>query len=250
MKLPTLGLGTVAFGRDWGLKYPQRTHRTSLPTDSELDRLLSVAEELGVTLLDTAPAYGSSEERLGTLLRGRSHSFVISTKAGETSTPQGSTFDFRPSTLRASVERSLERLYVDVLDFVFLHAGPDDSEALGGLETLLRLRDEGKVRWVGASTKSVQGGLRAVETCDAVMLTYNHQDRSQEEVLDKAGGQTKVLIKKPLASGHVGAPDEALRFVAEHPAVDSVVVGTTNVEHLRANARAINSVSCENSTRS
>ena len=73
------------------------------------------------------------------------------------------------------------------------------------------------------------------------MLTYNPIERSQEPVLDAAVGRVPVLIKKPLASGHwtlEHAPADALTFVAAHPAVGTVIVGTVNPEHLRANVAA------------
>ena len=60
-----LGLGTVKFGRTRGLKYPEPF---SLPSDAEARRLLDTARDLGVNFVDTAPAYGASEERLGELL--------------------------------------------------------------------------------------------------------------------------------------------------------------------------------------
>ena len=95
--LPRLGLGTVAFGRDWGLKYARRAR---LPSDAELDQLLGTALDLGVTLLDTAPAYGTSEERLGQLLRQWPGRFLLSTKVGETSTSRPQ--PFAPASSAAS----------------------------------------------------------------------------------------------------------------------------------------------------
>ncbi|MEM9557100.1 MAG: aldo/keto reductase [Acidobacteriota bacterium] len=236
-----LALGTLAFGRTWGLKYPRPV---VLPSDAELDRLLGVAAELGVDLLDTAPAYGTAEQRLGQRLHHHRGAFRLATKAGEESTPdKGSHFDFRPEALRRSVERSLRRLRVDCLDIVFLHAGADDHEALEGVETLRRLQEEGALRQVGASTKSVDGGLAAVAVCDVVMLAYNPIDRSQEPVLDAAAARgVGVLVKKPLASGHWAtkrSAAEALTFAARPPAVSHVVVGTTSAEHLRSNAAAL-----------
>ncbi|MEO1085122.1 MAG: aldo/keto reductase [Acidobacteriota bacterium] len=233
---PRLGLGTVAFGRDWGLKYPVR-----IPDDAALERLLDLAADLGVTHLDTAPAYGASEERLGRLLARRPGRFTVSTKVGEVSTPRGSRFDFSPAAIRHSVEASLKRLRADVLDLVFLHSSGDDARALEGLDALLDLRAEGKLRLVGASTKTVQGGLDAVRRCDAVMIAYSHRDRSQAAVLEAASGSVPVFVKKPLDAGGV-TPEgvaEALAFVARHPAVTTVLVGTTDPEHLRANARVV-----------
>lgn len=63
-----LGLGTVALGRAEGLKYPRPVR---IPTDEDALELLSRARAVGVNLIDTAPAYGLAEERLGSLLPGR-----------------------------------------------------------------------------------------------------------------------------------------------------------------------------------
>lgn len=56
-----LGLGTVKFGRDQGVKYPSGF---TIPDDREAADLLALARDLGINLIDTAPAYGRSEERL------------------------------------------------------------------------------------------------------------------------------------------------------------------------------------------
>ena len=89
-----LGLGTVKFGRNQGVKYP---NSFSLPSDKELSHLLSLAADVGINLLDTAPAYGMSEERLGHLLQGQRHQWIISTKVGEEFIQGQSYFDFSPS---------------------------------------------------------------------------------------------------------------------------------------------------------
>ena len=62
-----LGLGTGKLGRDQGVKYPSGFQ---IPDDDEARMLLKLARDLGINLIDTAPAYGRSEERLGPLLRG------------------------------------------------------------------------------------------------------------------------------------------------------------------------------------
>ena len=65
LEVSRLALGTVKFGRNEGVRYPQPFE---LPSDAQLDTLIGCAAELGVNLLDTAPAYGHSETRLGRLL--------------------------------------------------------------------------------------------------------------------------------------------------------------------------------------
>ena len=63
-----LGLGTVKLGRDSGVNYAQPFR---LPTMREARHLIDRAHSLGINLIDTAPAYGTSEERLGELLAGQ-----------------------------------------------------------------------------------------------------------------------------------------------------------------------------------
>src|SRR5690606_15619655 len=79
LTVSALGLGTVKFGRNTGVKYPRSFE---LPDRSAAANLLSLARDLGINLLDTAPAYGESEERLGELLQGQRQDWLICTKAG------------------------------------------------------------------------------------------------------------------------------------------------------------------------
>ena len=127
-----IGLGLFKLGRNEGIKYPQAY---DLPTDKEAASLLAKAAELGVNLLDTAPAYGTSEARLRELMRrhawfGGRDRWVICTKAGEEFDDGQSRYDFSPQHLRASVERSLRRIGVDELDVVLLHSDGRDTEIL------------------------------------------------------------------------------------------------------------------------
>ena len=101
-----LGLGTVKLGRDQGVKYPDRFR---IPDDTQALALLNQARELGINLIDTAPAYGISEERLGPLLRGQRQDWVIVSKVGEEFSNGASHFDFTPAHTRFSLERSLRR---------------------------------------------------------------------------------------------------------------------------------------------
>ena len=113
-----LGLGTVKLGRDQGVKYPSGFQ---IPDDDEARRLLKLARDLGINLIDTAPAYGRSEERLGPLLRGQRHDWVIVSKVGEEFSDGQSRHDFSAAHTRFSVERSLKRLETDCIDLVLVH---------------------------------------------------------------------------------------------------------------------------------
>lgn len=264
IEVSALGLGTVKIGRVGGLKYATAG---ALPSDEDVARLLRGARELGVNLIDTAPAYGVSEARIGEVMRrsgwfGGRDGWVVSTKVGEEfdEASASSSFDFSRAHTRMSVERSLVRLGTECVEVVLVHSdGRDEwiARESGAMEELERLRDEGKVRVIGMSTKSREGGLAAVErvhgaggmqsgggaansaSSAAVMVTYNVEAREEGTVIDAAArAGVGVLVKKGLASGRVGDAGEAIRFALRHPGVSSLIVGTTNAGHLETNVRA------------
>lgn len=244
VSLSIVGLGTVKFGRDTGVKYPGSVR---IPTDQEASALLTAAEGLGVNVLDTAPAYGNSEDRLGRLLEARTHPWFLVTKAGEAWDGTKSTFDFSESAIRASIERSRSRLNVQSLGCVLLHsdgaAEQHESGFAGAIRALEQARSAGMVRTIGASLKTVAGADRAIRWADVLMLEFG----SEPEFADVAGRASDrgigILAKKALASGHLDklGPDPvrtAMKRTLSIPGVCSVIVGTTNVKHLRENVDA------------
>lgn len=243
-----IGLGTVKLGRNQGVKYPQAF---AIPDDAAAANLIAQARDLGINLIDTAPAYGNSEERLGHLLQGQRSDWIICTKVGEEFDNGESRFDFSAQHTRFSIERSLRRLRTDVLDIVLVHSDGNDLDVIhrsDALATLARCKQEGLIRAFGVSTKTVEGGIAAAQLSDGVMATYNALYTAELPVLDYCGAHHKgVLIKKALASGHIGTrggpinlgtnitAEESLRTVLRHPAVSSAIVGTINLQHLRDN---------------
>lgn len=232
--VPLLSLGTVKLGRNTGLKLPA----FELPSDEDVTRLLNVALKLGINLLDTAPAYGSSEQRLGQLLPGRRHDWLLCTKVGEVFDGERSSWDFSPEHTIASIERSLQRLRTDVLDIVLVHSDGRDEAIVhehGTLEALAELKSRGLVRAFGLSGKSAEGGRLALPHVDVLMATLNADDRSEAGLIaDAEKSGVGVLVKKALGSGR-HAPS-TLTDVAASPGVSSIVLGTTNPDHLKSTA--------------
>lgn len=245
LRVGPVGLGTVKFGRNRGVKYPQTF---DLPDRAAIARLLAAAAELGINLLDTAPAYGTAEERLGEALAGQRERWLIAGKAGEEFDGERSRFDFSPPALRASVERSLRRLRTDRLDILLLHSdGQAETAARFGpaFALLDQLKREGLIRASGFSGKTVAGGLLALDHVDVVMVTMNTADLTQRPVIAAAHNAGKgVLIKKALASGQgpaaggVDAVAAAMQLIFAEPGVSAVVVGSLSIEHLTADVRA------------
>lgn len=251
-----LGLGTVKLGRNQAVKYPRAF---DLPSDADARALLDLAAELGINLLDTAPAYGSSEARLGTLLTGQRDRWVLSTKVGEEFSAETgeSRFDFSEAHTIRSVDRSLARLATDHLDIVLVHSDGNDLDILRRAHTmdaLARCQAQGKVRALGFSPKSVEGARAALPLCDVLMLALNPAAPEMLPVVREAhAAGVGVLIKKGLQSGHLprapaparaetkatADPVEAcLGYLLREPGVSSVVVGTLNPAHLRQNVEA------------
>lgn len=237
ISVSAIGLGTVKFGRNEGLKYPSTF---TLPTDNEIDVLLQTANDLGINLLDTAPAYGTSEERLGNALRGQRQKWVISTKVGEEFMDGKSQFDFSSEALRQSIERSLMRLHTDYLDIVFVHSDGSDARIIEEdhvFSQLAALKKEGKIRAFGMSTKTIAGGKLSVDLADLVMVAFSPSYAEEREVIAYAEQKHKgIFIKKALSSGHLPTSvADTMRFVFSEPGVTSVIVGTLNPAHLRQN---------------
>ena len=234
-----LSLGTVKLGRDQQVKYPTAVN---IPSDKQALLLLDHARELGINLIDTAPAYGTSEERLGYLLASRRQDWLICTKVGEEFEAGVSSYNFSAQHCRYSVERSLTRLATDYLDIVLIHSNGDDLDILskyGTLETLVELKQQGKIRLVGMSHKTIAGAQAAVAAgVDVLMATLNKDQAQEKAVIATAAQQgVGVLIKKALRSGHAQANE--LSWVAQQPGVGSIVVGTTNLDHLTENVAQI-----------
>ncbi len=244
-----LGLGTVKLGRNQGVKYP---HGFELPTDQQAQYLLALSQELGLNLLDTAPAYGHSEQRLGELLTNRQR-WVIVTKVGEQFHAGQSQFDFSATAIRSSVEQSLRRLRTDWLDVVLLHSHGHDLEILQGeaLPTLRQLQQQGWIRAVGISSKTVEGGLHAVDCCDVVMVTHNPSYQQERAVIAAAQQRQRgVLIKKALLSGHLSQFTDnpiahCFKCVFAEPGVSSAIIGTLNPQHLQHNVATLQRVLSE-----
>ncbi len=255
IEVSRLGLGAVKFGRNTGVKY---SSHFDLPSDEDILQLLDVAEELGINYLDTAPAYGTSEERIGKLLSGDSPDrFMIFTKVGEWYKDGVSSFDFTEAAVLRSVDESRKRLQRDVLDVVLIHSdGVDENEEKfeEAFAALHELKSRGIIRAAGMSPKTAEGARLAVERCDVVMLTLNERERAMIPLIREAAeGGVGVIIKKGFASGRFGGDSHggvgaeetvdpvarALGFIFDTPGVTTLVTGTLNVDHLRRSAEVV-----------
>lgn len=248
LELSPLGFGAFKIGRNEAIKYEQAYE---LPSEEEVARLLDDVLDAGVNYIDTAPAYGLSEQRIGDALADRTTAFILSTKVGERFADGRSTYDYSESGVRESIDRSRERLKVDVLDLVFVHSHGEDMRILNETDvvgTLRSLREAGRVRAIGFSGKTVEGAQAALAWADAIMVEYHLDDHSHEAVITQAADRgVGVVVKKGLASGRL-APREAIEFVLSNPGVTSLIIGGLDASHVMTNLKTASGIPSRNQT--
>ena len=144
-KLPmsVIGIGTwVTGGDNWG------------PVDDNKSvRAIHEALEHGINLIDTAPSYGEghAETVVGKAIRGRRDGLVIATKCGLRKKGKKHSVTLRPADIRDDLEGSLRRLGIETVDLYQCHWPDAHTPLEETMEALLRLRQEGKINYIGVS---------------------------------------------------------------------------------------------------
>jgi len=209
----------------------------------EGQRVLRRAVELGVNLIDTADIYGAgrSEELIAEALHPYPDGLVIATKGGLGYGFQERARDARPERLRQACDESLRRLRLERLDLYQLHRHDPEvpiEESVGALE---ELRREGKIRLIGLSNVSV-GQLRAAQSVTGIVSVQNQFNRgllTSEELLAACEAEGIAFMPwEPLGEG-LGEPAAELRWLLDRSPVMLPIPGTSRVEHLEANMRAV-----------
>lgn len=172
-----IGLGAMSMSGSYG----------AAPDEAESIRTIHRALELGVTLLDTAEAYGPyhNEELVGRAVKGRRDEVVLATKFGFISHTdrEAGRLDSSPASIRAAVEGSLTRLGTDYIDLCYQHRLDPDTPIEDTIGAMAGLVAEGKIRHIGLSEAWV-GTIRrahAVHPITALQSEYSLWTRDPEE---------------------------------------------------------------------
>jgi hypothetical protein len=277
LRVGVLGLGTAGIG-------------FSGIDDSALDSILGAACEAGINVLDSAATYGDAEEKLGRALAGRRERFLLFTKCGgylakltvlqrgvrKLRKSVGGMLgqlppEWRPSVLQRNIEESLRRFRTDRIDLIQLHSCSEELLRRGEIiETLLRAKDAGKVRFIGY-TGDGAAALWAARSgyFHSIQLSVNVAD---QQALDDVIPQARtaglgIIAKRPIANAiwrsaerpheqrlhaywgrmralgyeFIATPNAiaiALRFTLR-TGVHTAIVGTTSQEHMQSNIEAI-----------
>jgi aryl-alcohol dehydrogenase-like predicted oxidoreductase len=243
-KIPVMGIGTNQFGR--------------APYNDVRD-VLKRMYELGGTVIDTAAMYGESEVQIGKALTelGLTQKMFIVTKfsAAGGGGPGGSVGGME------SIERSFQRL--QKIDLLFIHFL---SSVDAMMPTLLDMKKKGRVRYIGITSTRAGEYPQVVEfmrkyPMDFVQIKYSIGDRVAETEILPLAQQRKIAIQvaqpfdgsrnsliglagnRPLPPwaadyGIMSWGQYFLKYVLSHPAVTSVIPGSTKLIHLEDNQTA------------
>jgi len=220
--------------------------------------VLRRAVELSVNFIDTADSYGPhiSEELIAEALSPYSPGLVIATKGGwNRPGPNQWTHDATPSHLREAVEGSLKRLRLDRIDLYQLHIPDPVVPFDASVETLARLRDEGKIRLVGLSNVTQEHIERArrIVPIVSVQNRYSFADREWDYVVDYCqsngiafipwfplgAGKVAGEVLSRIARAHGASPTQiALAWLLRRSPIMLPIPGTSSIEHLEQNVAA------------
>lgn len=150
-ELTVIGFGAWAIGGPW-------IYGWGKVDDQESIKAIHRTLDLGVNWVDTAAAYGfgHSEIVVGKALKGIRQNVFVATKCGLVPDGKGDAVrNSRPESIMKEIDASLQRLQTDHVDLYQIH-WPDDSVPIeDSWETMVRIRDEGKARYIGVSNYDV-----------------------------------------------------------------------------------------------
>jgi len=271
-KLGRTGLSVTALGFGaMDLGGPPAANEIS---DDEAGRVLNAVLDSGINFIDTAVCYGTSEARIGRAVSHRRSEFILATKCGcLPGKPMGTLHVHTAANIRAGVEHSLRTMRTDHIDVAQFHHSLTRGawEAEGALDELQKMKQEGKVRFIGVSgtlpnlTEQIDSGV-----FDVFQIPYSALQREHEAVIAKASAAgAGIIIRGGVARGapidwtkryYMLTGDEMssrwdkarlddllggmsriefmVRFAIAEPALDTTIIGTRNLDHLRDNVAA------------
>jgi aryl-alcohol dehydrogenase-like predicted oxidoreductase len=190
LTVSALSLGTVPLGTNYGIGALDQLTR---PGEEDAVALVRHAVERGITLIDTAPAYGDAEQIVGRAAAG-DRRVIVATKV-----------DAR-GDVAASIEASRRRLGRDVLDIVQVHSAT--AEVIGGgavTRALVMARDQGSVRVLGATVYDVAAARAVIRSGEygvlQVALSVLDQRMLRDVIPEAAAAGVGVVVRSAFLKG-------------------------------------------------
>jgi aryl-alcohol dehydrogenase-like predicted oxidoreductase len=271
MKYSVVGSSTLNVSRiGFGCMSLPPDEKTAIP-------VLHKAIDLGINYLDTADIYndGINEQIIGKAIKGKRDKLIVASKAGNVRRPDGG-LDWNPTKkhILECIEKSLKRLNTDFIDLYQLHGGTTNDNIDETIEAFELLKQQGKIRYYGISSirPNVIREYIKRSSIVSVMTQYSLLDRRPEEetlealhknnigVLVRGSVAQGLLINKPaktyldyslddvakmnavvhkISGKNRSATQTVIKYVLQHEAVTSSVVGMRTIEQV---ADAVNTL--------
>ena len=217
LKLSTIGFGSWAIGGgDWKFGWGNQDAREAI------DAIIA-AVDLGINWIDTAAVYGGgkSEELVGQALRelGPARRPLVATKCGRVMRdPETIDKVLKRDSIIAECDASLKRLGIDCIDLYQMHWPEPDEDIEEGWQTLVELKQQGKVREIGVSNHSISqlARLQAIHPVCSLQPPYSLiVPDAQQQLLPYCGEQKiGVVTYSPMYKGLLTGKFTAQRAAA------------------------------------
>jgi len=202
VKISKIGFGCASIGYEYGIRI---NGKSCILLEKETSALVGYAINKGINFFDTAPSYGTSEEVLGKVLKGKRRSVVIGTKLAlileDGALPSKSVTEKK---INNSINKSLKLLKTDYIDILQIHEANKRLYCSDVLNALYKLKKQGKVRLIGASTYGIDIPKEALEkeVFDVLQIAYNLIEQQTENVIFMAKRQeVGIIIRSALMKG-------------------------------------------------
>jgi len=201
LELTTVGLGTWAMGGPWQFGWgPQ--------DDDEAIATILKALDMGINWIDTAPAYGlgHSEELIGQVLTRTGAKPLIATKCGILWNERKEKVTcLKRQSIRKECHDSLRRLGIDVIDLYQMHWPDPDEDVEEAWEEMVRLKEQGKARYLGVSNFAVEhlDRVRRIHEPVSLQPPYSmlHREAEDELLGYCAANNIGVIAYSPMQRG-------------------------------------------------
>lgn len=218
MDLSPIGIGAWAMGGSgWAFSWGPQDDKDSIAA-------IHAALEAGINWIDTAAVYGygHAEEVVARALQGVSPRPYVFTKCGRNWNERGEIVKIlKRDAVRQECENSLRRLRTDVIDLYQIHWPEPEEEIEEGWETLVRLKEEGKVRWIGVSNFQVRHleRISRIAPVTSIQPPYSIvQPEAEREILPYAAEHgIGVIVYAPMKSGLLTGAMTRERVATLHP---------------------------------
>jgi len=265
LEVTQLGYGSM------GIRGP-KTWGVRVVSEEAADEFLNSVLDAGINFIDTSPDYGISEQRIGQYISSRRNEFYLATKCGCVYTQHEDYLEmnhfWKKEVIQRNIETSLRRLRTDYVDVLQFHGGGAETLKREGLiELLMDFRDQGMVRFIGASSSVPHlPALIELGVFDTFQIPYSCLAPQHDDLITRAAETgAGIIIRGGIAQGGPDAEiqrpalndiwtwaklDEVLsdgmnraelvlRHTISHPHCDTTIVGTCNAAHLAENLAAV-----------